>query len=371
MADLYDYDIDLNVDTAHSRVIRLTGYGKKVLELGCASGYVSKVLTEQFGCTVTGIELNPEAAAKARQRCERVICGDAEVLDYAKELADERFDVVLFGDVLEHLKDAGTVLRKIRDFVKPDGYAVASIPNIGHAAVVLELMAGRFAYRPLGLLDNTHIRFFNRRSIYELFESTGYVIEELSRIEAAPPATEFRTNLSDFPREIVEFTLAREEATTYQFIIKARPATEAAALAEQRRRLEELQASRDANADRLQQDLDTARATLAEREAELLSVREQMANLEDTTIQLRRELDERRGGFGAFLNSMTSRLPERLRYLRAELLRARAIGVARALYWTATGRPRALLRLRRHLTLIENSGLFDAAWYLAQHPDVA
>jgi 2-polyprenyl-3-methyl-5-hydroxy-6-metoxy-1,4-benzoquinol methylase len=255
MADLYNYDVDLNADTAHSRVIRLTGYGKKVLELGCATGYVSKILTQQFGCTVTGIELNSAAAFKARQRCESVICRDAEVLDYAKELADERFDVVLFADVLEHLKDPGTLLRKIWAFIKPDGYAVASIPNIGHAAVVLELMAGRFAYRPLGLFDNTHIRFFNRRSIYELFESTGYVIEELSRIAAELPAMEFQTDRSAFPRQIVEFALGREEATTYQFIIKARPATEAAALAEQRRRLEKRPASRGANAEPLQQGL--------------------------------------------------------------------------------------------------------------------
>jgi 2-polyprenyl-3-methyl-5-hydroxy-6-metoxy-1,4-benzoquinol methylase len=139
---------------------------------------------------VTGIEVNPEAAAKARLYCQRVICGDAEKLDYAKELDGERFDVVLFADVLEHLKDPSALLRRIRDFIESDGYVVASIPNIGHAAVVLELLAGRFAYRPFGLLDNTHIRFFNRRSIYETFEATGYVIEELSRIEVAPCATE-------------------------------------------------------------------------------------------------------------------------------------------------------------------------------------
>jgi GT2 family glycosyltransferase/2-polyprenyl-3-methyl-5-hydroxy-6-metoxy-1,4-benzoquinol methylase len=360
MADLYDYDIDLNADTSHSRLIRLTGYGKKVLEVGCATGYVSRVLTEQFGCTVTGIELNSEAAAKARQRCQRVICGDAEMLDYAKELDSERFDVVLFADILEHLRDPGALLRKIRAFIKPDGYAVASIPNIAHAAVVLELMAGRFAYRPLGLFDNTHIRFFNRRSIYELFESTGYVIEELSRIEAQPSATEFQTNLAAFPPEIVEFALGRTEATTYQFIIKACPATEAAALAELRH-----------NSDRVQQDLETARATLAEREAEILSLRERLASAEnlcreaaETTTRLRRDLDES-------VHARTWKLTGPLRRFKAGLSHVREMGLRWVSHWPLTGRLLARLRLRRYHALIEGSGLFDAAWYLAQHRDVA
>ena len=211
--------------------------------------------------------MNPEAAAKAGLRCHRVICGDAETVDYAKELDDERFDVVLCSDVLEHLKDPWAVLRKIRDFIEPDGYVVASIPNIGHAAVVLELLAGRFAYRPFGLLDNTHIRFFNRRSVYELFESTGYVVEELSRMEASPAATEFQTDLAAFPPEIVDFALRQEEATTYQFIVKARPATAAGSLAELRGQLEQIKASRNQESERLAQDLEASRAALAAHKA--------------------------------------------------------------------------------------------------------
>lgn len=186
MAVIHDYQVDLSADTSHARAIRLTGSGKHVLEFGRAVGYVAKILTEQSGCAVTGIELVPGAVAKARLVCQRLICGDAEALAYEKELDDERFDVVLFGDSLEHPRNSAAVL---------------SIPDIAHAAVALEQVAGQFSYPPLGLLDDTHMRFLSRRSIYELFESTGYVIAELSRIEIAPASTEFQNEARELPAE--------------------------------------------------------------------------------------------------------------------------------------------------------------------------
>jgi O-antigen biosynthesis protein len=276
MTKIYTYKIDLNADTTHNRSIRLIGHGKRVLEFGCATGYMSKILTEQFGCTVTGIESNPAAAAQAQLCCHRVICGDAESLDYATELSGVQFDVALFGDVLEHLKDPWTVLRKSKDFLAPEGYVVVSIPNVAHASVALELLAGRFTYEAEGLLDETHLRFFTRRSIQELLESTGYVIAELSRIKMELSAIK----LAAFPREIVEFALRQDEALTYQFVIKAYPATEATALMELRR------------------DLERTRGVLAEREAETASLRDHLetavkakSEAEATLTELRRDFE--------------------------------------------------------------------------------
>jgi chromosome segregation ATPase len=171
---------------------------------------------------------------------------------------------------------------------------LASIPNIGHASVVFELLAGRFAYRPFGLLDNTHLRFFNRRSIDEMFESTGYVVEEISRIEVAPAASEFQTDLAAFPPEIVTFALQREEAATFQFIVKACPATPAGSLAALRRRLEQVEASRDERA-ATAQDLEAARSALATREAEVLDLRQRLeaahAQRTAAALELRQRLE--------------------------------------------------------------------------------
>src|SRR5437879_432853 len=164
---------DATQESSHNLLVGLVRPGARVLEFGCATGYMSEVLKTRLGCSVTGIELHPEAAELARRHCERVILGDAELLDFQEVLGNDRFDFILFADVLEHLREPGAVLRKIRPFLAEGGAILASIPNIAHASVRLSLLCGEFRYRDLGLLDNTHLRFFTRDSIQDLFEEAG------------------------------------------------------------------------------------------------------------------------------------------------------------------------------------------------------
>src|SRR5262245_20778000 len=160
----------------HSTLVALVPPATRVLEFGAATGYMSQVLKERLGCTVVGIEIDPGAAALAEEHAERVIVGDAEQIDYAAELAGEEFDVVLFADVLQHLKDPADVLRRVRPGIAEDGIFVASIPNNPHASVRLALLGGELRYREWGLLDDTHLRFFTRASIQDPFEESGYVV---------------------------------------------------------------------------------------------------------------------------------------------------------------------------------------------------
>ena len=162
--------------STHSKIVSLVPPATRVLEFGCATGYMSQVLKERLGCTVVGIEIDRDAATLAEQHTERVIVGDAEKIDYATELAGEVYDVVMFADVLEHLKEPADVLRRVRPFVSDNGIVIASIPNIAHASVRLALLGGEFRYREWGLLDDTHLRFFTRASIQDLFEETGYAV---------------------------------------------------------------------------------------------------------------------------------------------------------------------------------------------------
>src|SRR5437764_14408722 len=85
--------------STHNLVLSLVPPGSRVLEFGCATGYMSARLREHLGCVVTGVELNPAAAEVARERADRVIVGDAETLALEELLGQERFDVVLFADV--------------------------------------------------------------------------------------------------------------------------------------------------------------------------------------------------------------------------------------------------------------------------------
>jgi len=202
-------------------VVRLVPPSSQVLEVGCATGYMSRVLREEKGCEITGIEISPEAAEKAKAFCKRVIVGDVETLDLPGELDGARFEAVLFADVLEHLRDPGTVLGRIRPFVAEGGTVVASIPNVAHGSVRLALLDGEFRYRPLGLLDDTHLRFFTRATIEALFEAAGYIV--LRWIRRQIPIDETEISVGAVPDDLRARLAGDPNATTYQFIVQATP----------------------------------------------------------------------------------------------------------------------------------------------------
>src|SRR5438552_370565 len=152
-APKYQTEVDLSqTNSSHTQLILLTGLNKKVLEVGPATGYITEALSQR-ACRVTCIESDAAAAEVASRFCERMIVGNVEELDFSSVFGQERFDVVMFGDVLEHLLDPQAVLVKVVSLLNPDGYVLASIPNVAHASIVLNLMAGEFRYTDLGLLD--------------------------------------------------------------------------------------------------------------------------------------------------------------------------------------------------------------------------
>jgi SAM-dependent methyltransferase len=221
-ADLkYDFAPDLAGDNAHAHQLGAVPPGSRVLELGCATGYLSRWLVEARGCRVVGVELDPVAAERARAFCERVVVGDLDDPALLAGLAGEAFDVVLAGDVLEHLKDPARVLEAVARLLAPSGRVVATIPNVAHGDLRLALLAGRFEYRRLGLLDETHLRFFTHATVRALFEGAGYAVHRVARIRAPLFGTELGVTPADVPPEAVAFVAADPEATTYQFVVVA------------------------------------------------------------------------------------------------------------------------------------------------------
>lgn len=139
------------------KVLNLVGKNKKVLEIGCATGQVSKRLAEN-GCEVVGVELDELSAQSAQRYCKNVI-----MLDVGKINAPEYnnyFDFILFMDILEHLNDPSNVLKRMKVYLKDDGLVVISVPNIANWAVRWNLLWGRFEYSSRGILDRAHLRFF-------------------------------------------------------------------------------------------------------------------------------------------------------------------------------------------------------------------
>jgi 2-polyprenyl-3-methyl-5-hydroxy-6-metoxy-1,4-benzoquinol methylase len=187
---------------------------RRVLEVGCGVGQLGQALKEQ-GKEVVGIELNQDAARIAAAVLDRVICAPVESV--ALDELDPPYDCVIFGDILEHLVDPWTTLRRFATLLASEGRIVASLPNVGHWSVIAGLLRGRWEYRDRGLLDRTHLRFFTWRSIVALFIQADLVIERWER--------NYRLREADRRYARLARGLARgplRDVLTFQYLVVAR-----------------------------------------------------------------------------------------------------------------------------------------------------
>jgi len=170
------YSFYSNPYGTHEKSIKLIGKNRTVLEVGCSTGYVSSKLKEN-NCCVYGIEMEPEAARATRKHCEDVINADIEKIEKLP-YSPEQFDAILFGDVLEHMRNPEAVLKKLKPYLKNEGFIVVSLPNIAYWSIRLKILMGKFEYTQHGIMDSTHLRFFNYKSAKKLLEDSGYRIIE-------------------------------------------------------------------------------------------------------------------------------------------------------------------------------------------------
>lgn len=163
---------------AHSILMRLIPRGARVLELGCASGYLSGYMEQTLGCRVTGLEADPAATVIAATRCSEVYTVDLDApnaLDAACGSAP--YDVLLAAAVLEHLKQAEAILGAAHRVLKPGAKVIVSLPNIAHWGMRLRLLGGRFDYTDYGVMDKTHVHLYTLKSGRMLLEKHGYKVD--------------------------------------------------------------------------------------------------------------------------------------------------------------------------------------------------
>jgi O-antigen biosynthesis protein len=147
---------------------------RRVLEVGCASGELGRLLRSR-GHHVTGIELVPEMAERARHWLDRVETADVETDGFPFPPAS--FDAIVFADVLEHLVDPWRVLREAVAVLAEGGVIVASIPNLQNIDVLRRLLRGRWEYRERGITDFGHLRFFTLHTIRGLVAQAALTLE--------------------------------------------------------------------------------------------------------------------------------------------------------------------------------------------------
>lgn len=156
----------------------------RLLDIGCGPGYFGANCKQNGATEVVGIEIRPDQAEAARQYLDRVICGDIEIIDLPFEQA--YFDTIVCADVLEHLVDPWGTLRRLADKLKPGGCVLASVPNVAHYDVWLNILLGSWTYTDAGLLDRTHLRFFTLREILVLFAQAGLRLDNMMMVLQNP-----------------------------------------------------------------------------------------------------------------------------------------------------------------------------------------
>lgn len=193
---------------------------KRILEVGCAAGYLGAWLKEQDPSReVIGVEAFPSAANEARRRLDVVIEGDVETLSLP--YPDGYFDCILYGDVLEHLQNPGAVLAAHRRLLAPDGEVLVCIPNVAHWSVLRELLAGSFTYQDEGLLDRTHLRFFTQKSFAALLTGAGLQPVEAQTIDVPNPQMAAALRLMALSQGIDNPEL-EAQSNAYQLLFRAR-----------------------------------------------------------------------------------------------------------------------------------------------------
>ena len=213
----YDVPLELGNKNSLSILISQIRPGSKVLECGCANGRMTKYLKHELKCKMYIVEKEAAAYKEARNYADDGICGD--IMDFLWADRWTAFDYIVFADVLEHLPNPEAVLKRCRSILKDTGRILISIPNIAHNDVLIRMFQDRFQYTNIGLLDDTHIHFFARKSILPMAHQTGFVLTGMDYVALPTGGTEqfWNEDVRICP-ELMNLLRERPFGEVYQFV---------------------------------------------------------------------------------------------------------------------------------------------------------
>lgn len=170
-----EYNFNRRGYGTHQAISDMVTSGSRVLDVGCASGYLMEHLWRTKECECVGIEPNPEAAEKAAALGFEVILEPASSATNAVSLR-KQFDHIVFGDVLEHMVEPLQTLNIYKEFLRPDGTIIVSLPNVVSLRARARISRGIWQYEDMGIFDRTHLRFFTIKTGRELMSQAGLTI---------------------------------------------------------------------------------------------------------------------------------------------------------------------------------------------------
>jgi radical SAM superfamily enzyme YgiQ (UPF0313 family) len=217
----YYAHIDLsNKNNAHALMVDKVKVGSYVLECGSSGGHMTRILAQKK-CNVDCIEIDKTVANLAAPFAGNVYVANLEDGDFLKTLKNSSYDFIICGDILEHLRQTANCLLQLKEKLKPGGKIIASIPNIAHGSVRLKLLKGRFEYEDSGLLDRSHLKFFDFYSVVELFNDAKLLIESIDAVRILLEHPIANIDLSEYEPAIVEKIKQDSTSDVFQFVICA------------------------------------------------------------------------------------------------------------------------------------------------------
>lgn len=161
----------------NKKIIDLYNGELDILDVGCGSGLLAREIKKiNSNSSVYGIDISSAAKDEAIKFIDKFYLVD---LDAQEDLEfNKKFDLIVFGDVLEHLKRPDVVLSAFKRFLKENGSVIISLPNVAYFRIRLRLLFGRFDYGDTGIMDRTHLKFFTYKTALGLIEKSGYLVDK-------------------------------------------------------------------------------------------------------------------------------------------------------------------------------------------------
>lgn len=218
MKHVYLREIDITANDSLATIARCIPENCQVLDVGTGSGALGRYLKPR-NCRVDGITYSEEEALLAQPDYAHL-----EVINLERTLpsacfAKSTYDVVVCADILEHLRNPLDILCDIRDLLAPGGTVLLSIPNATYMGVIFGLMGGRFVRTQEGILDATHVNFFDRRGLENLIGAAGFRVTQVTDVRKGLVHSEFaRLDTPALPATIRHYVQSLPDADVYQFV---------------------------------------------------------------------------------------------------------------------------------------------------------
>lgn len=213
-------------NTSWAKIFDYIFDGSTVLDFGCSDGVLGSELKRQKNCTVYGVEIDDGDFKKAKKVLDGVFNFNIEKDDVPKDLKAIKFDAIVLADVIEHFVHPAEALATLRTLLNEDGRIIFSIPNMAHISVRLKLLEGSFDYTETGLLDKTHLHFYDYDEVKRVFTEAGMQIEHNDANTLPYPPSFLQKKLKELGLEdkgFIEKIQNDRLAQSFQFVGYAKP----------------------------------------------------------------------------------------------------------------------------------------------------